>query len=133
MFCENCGNEIKNGYKFCNKCGVPSTQKEELETRDRTSVREENWWHRLAKVVYILMYTPLLLLIPVVWDESSSTCSGSYYYNSYSCRDTYGEAIWYSFLTLLVYLVIVRLMKLTYLYVVSGEKPAWKKEFKKLF
>ena len=126
MYCEHCGNKIEQGYKFCTKCGhstipvqtrTPSTSQPELSLNDK-------WWHRLLKVLYVVFYLPLLVIIPLVWSENSY----SYYGN-----DNTGEAFGYSLITLLIYMVIVRLIKIAVLYVALGRKSEWKKEFKKLF
>lgn len=127
MFCENCGNKLKEGHKFCTQCGhsnAPETKQEKSPT-----LSDEKWWYRLAKVFYVLLYLPLLLVIPLVWSENSS--SYNYYTSSYT--DTTGEAFWYSLLTLVVWVIVVRLIKITFLYIALAQKPRWKKEFKKFF
>lgn len=128
MYCENCGNKIQDGYKFCTKCGnsTDGSTKGNVGTSSKQS-HSEAWWFRLLKVLYIVLYLPLLIIVPFVWSTNSS--SYSYYGNT----DTTGQAFWYSLLTLLVYMVIVRLIKLATLYIAVGRKPEWKKEFKKLF
>jgi len=122
MFCENCGSKIQEGHKFCTKCGhlVDSTIKTSS-TRQTLSTLNENWWHRLLKVLYIVGYIPLLIIIPIVWSENSC----------YYCSD--GDSFWYSLLTLVIYVVVIRLIKIAVLYVAMGRRPEWKKEFKKLF
>ena len=70
-----------------------------------------------------------LLVIPLVWSENSSNYD--YYTRSYT--DTTGEAFWYSLLTLIIWVVVVRLIKITFLYIALAQKPQWKKEFKKFF
>jgi uncharacterized membrane protein len=127
MFCENCGNKLKEGHKFCTKCGNSNTP----ETKEVKSqaLTDEKWWYRLSKVFYVLLYLPLLLVIPLVWSENSSNYD--YYTRSYT--DTTGEAFWYSLLTLIIWVVVVRLIKITFLYIALAQKPQWKKEFKKFF
>jgi len=135
MFCEYCGNRIDDLHKFCTKCGrATSTNKDkEIISEDKTHVSlEEKWWQRLLKVVYILLYFPLLVIVPLVWSENSSSYSG-YYAGQYRYEDTYAEAFWYSLLTLIIYLIVLRMIKLATLYITIGQKPNWKKEFKKLF
>lgn len=127
MFCENCGNKLKEEHKFCTQCGhsnAPKTKREKSPT-----LSDEKWWYRLAKVFYVLLYLPLLLVIPLVWSENSS--SYNYYTSSYT--DTTGEAFWYSLLTLVVWVIVVRLIKIVFLYIALAQKPRWKKEFKKFF
>jgi len=48
-------------------------------------------------------------------------------------EDTYGMAFWYSILALMIYVAIIRLIKVAVLYITIGRKPEWKKEFRKLF
>lgn len=124
MFCENCGNKIQDGYKFCTKCGYSTVPTERKTTKQSEISLRDRWWHRLLKILYIVSYLPLLVIIPLVWSENIS-----YYYSSSS----YGDAFWYSLLTLVIYVVILRLIKLAVIYIVFGRKPEWKKEFKKLF
>jgi hypothetical protein len=123
MFCENCGNKNQEGHKFCTKCGhlVDSTKEKTNFVKQTPLTLNEKWWHRLLKVLYIVGYLPLLLIIPLVWSENSC----------YYCSD--GDAFWYSLLTLVIYVAIIRLIKVAVLYVAMGRRPEWKKEFKKLF
>lgn len=125
MFCENCGKELEVGAKFCMKCGakIPS---HEMSTLHKV---EEKWWDRLFKVAYIIAYLPLILILILVW--SSSVSSYDYYTRTYT--DTPGIAVWYCFLTILIYFGIMRLIKISYLYIAKGIKPDWKEEFKRLF
>ena len=134
MFCTNCGNTIQDGHKFCITCGQSGIHevKNEMPIQKSTVVLDEKWWHRLLKVAYILIYIPLLLIIPIVWSGNSSSYSG-YYAGQSHYDDTYGEAFRYSLLTLLIYLVIARLIKIAVLYIAMGRRPEWKKEFKKVF
>jgi ribosomal protein L40E len=124
-FCESCGNELESGAKFCTKCGtkVLST------STHHVNPSEEKWWDRLSKVAYIIAYLPLILVLIIVWASSSSEYSS--YTRSYT--DTTGTAIWYCFLAILIYSVIMRLIKVAFLYITKGLKPNWKGEFKKLF
>ncbi|HUC88455.1 MAG TPA: zinc-ribbon domain-containing protein [Candidatus Paceibacterota bacterium] len=130
MFCENCGNKIQDGYKFCTKCGASAVSgSQKNTTTSQTPEQNEKWWHRLLKVMYILAYIPLPLVLIVVWSASSS----SYDYSTSSTTDTSGTAFWYCVLATLIYLVVVRLIKIAVLYIAVGRKPEWKKEFKRLF
>ena len=123
MFCENCGNKIDSSHRFCTKCGhVFDLIKEKTSiSKQAPQALNDKWWHRLLKVLYIIGYVPLLIIIPIVWSENSC----------YYCSN--GDAFWYSLLTLVIYLVGIRLLKIAVLYIVIGRKPEWKKEFKKLF
>ncbi len=126
MYCEHCGNKLQEGYKFCTKCGhstVPMQTKTAVVQQSTFSLNDK-WWHRLLKVLYVVSYLPLLIIIPVVWSENSY---------SYYSGNTTGEAFWYSLLTLVIYMAIVRLVKIAVLYVAFGRKPEWKREFKRLF
>lgn len=125
MFCENCGNKIQDGYKFCTKCGN-STISNSSKSSSRLN-NNEVWWIRLLKVLYIIIHIPLLVILPIVWSTNTESC---YYY---SCSGSNSQAFWYSLLTLVIYIVIIRLIKLATIYIAIGRKPEWKKEFKKLF
>jgi len=46
---------------------------------------------------------------------------------------TFVEAFWYSLLTLIIYVAIVRLIKIAFIYIVLGQKPEWEKEFARVF
>ena len=132
MFCKNCGNEVDGSHKFCIKCGQPTSLTVSVPTRQSSTVNanlDQQWWLRLAKVFYIFFYLPLPLVLYVVWNVNSS------YYDYYSrfYTDTTGTAFWYTLLALVIYVAIVRLIKLTFLYIVFGQKAEWKKEFRKLF
>ena len=129
MFCENCGNKLKEGHKFCTKCGHSASAVDENE---RKPVADERWWHRIAKVVYIFLYLQILWIVPAVWSVNSSSYVG-YYSGTSHYEDTYGVAFWYSILTILIFVVALRLIKITFLYITFGQKPQWKKEFKKFF
>ncbi len=132
MFCENCGQKIKDDLKFCTECGhsVKSMTIKDL---------KERWYHRFLRVLYIISYIPLLLIIPIVWsgNNSSYVCSGlsfkSYLNDSCHYVDTYGKAFLWSLITLAIYMIIIRLIKIAVIYIIIGKKPEWKKEFKKLF
>lgn len=127
MFCTNCGSKNENDSKFCIKCGnlITLDQEETLIKRPQDTLNE-NWWIRLLKVLYIFIHIPLLIIIPVVWNTNTESCY-------YTCSGSTGEAFWYSLLTLVIYMVIVRLIKLATIYIAMGRKPRWKKEFKKFF
>ncbi len=133
MFCEHCGNKLDISYKFCTKCGqlVFSAQTKTTAIKQPALTLNDKWWYRLLKVIYILLYVPLLGIIPLVWSENSS--SYNYFSRPYTVTDTSGSAFWYCLLTLVIYIIIARLIKISVLYISIGRKPEWKKEFKKLF
>lgn len=130
MFCENCGNKLKEGYKFCTKCGHSNPS----EVKDEPVLSDEKWWSRLAKVIYIGLYLPLPLVLIAVWAENSQSCVSSFYPTySRTCTDTIGEAFLLTLLTLVAWVVVLRLIKIIFLYIALAQKPQWKREFKKFF
>ncbi len=92
----------------------------------------ERWWHRLLRVAYIFLYLQILWIVPVVWSGNSSSYSG-YYGGAYRYEDTPGAAFWYSVLAIVIFVVVLRLIKLTVLYVALARRPEWKNEFRRLF
>ena len=132
MFCEKCGNKLKENHKFCTECGHSNLDKQESK-QTPSNILEQKWWFRLAKVFYIFLYMPLPFVIIGVWSENDPYSYYSSYSNQYYSHGSYSEAFWYSLLTLVVWVVILRLIKITFLYIAFGKKPQWKKEFKKIF
>ena len=129
MFCENCGNKIKEDHKFCTKCGHSNSSISTHNIRQgKYPITNDKWWHRLFKVIYIFLYLQIFWIVPVVWSLNSSSYS---YYRGY--EDTTGLAFWYSVLAIVIFVVVIRLIKLAVLYVVLGRKPEWYSEFRKLF
>lgn len=132
MFCENCGNKLKENHKFCTGCGHSNSS--ELSHKKESIFSDEKWWHRLAKVIYIGLYLPLPVALIAVWSENSQSCVSSFYPTySRTCTDTLGEAFLLTLLTLVAWVVVLRLMKIIFLYITLARKPQWKKEFKKFF
>lgn len=132
MFCEKCGNKLKENYKFCTECGYSNMDKRE--SRQATSnILEQKWWFRLSKVLYIFFYIPLPFVVIGVWLENYPYSYYNSYSNKYYSSGSYDEAFWYSLLALVVWVVVLRLIKITFLYIVFGKNPQWKKEFKKIF
>lgn len=131
MFCENCGTKLQDGHRFCTTCGHSTVQPERNNPASQavTASLNEKWWQRFLKVIYIVLYIPLLGILPIVWSANSS----SYNYYSSTSTDTSGTAFWYCLLTLLIYMAIVRLIKIAVLYIAVGKKPEWKKELKRPF
>lgn len=127
MFCQYCGSKILKEEKFCSQCGYSAPSKPEKISP--SLLLEERWWMRLAKVFYIVLYLPLLFIIPAIWSDNAP------YYNAYSKKyyGSYEDAFWYSFLFFVIYMITARLIRISFLYVVAGQKPQWKKEFKRLF
>lgn len=132
MFCEKCGSKNKDDYQFCTECG--HAQDDSFISKKNPSAKgnqDEKWWHRLLRVIYILSYLPLLGIIIAVWESYAPYCSTYYSYNN--CYGSYSEAFWYSLLTLVIGIVVLRLAKILVKYVAKGEKPRWEKEFKKIY
>lgn len=126
MFCINCGTQIKDDEKFCTGCGVAvQTKKDTDKTSEipQTSDKPtQQWWQRLGIVVYILAHLPLLIMVPLVWSSNAE------YYSSYSggYRGSDSEAFWYCILTILIWVGVLRLIKLASSYVIVGAKPKLK-------
>jgi len=134
MYCENCGNKLDLSHKYCTKCGHRNMPAARTETviHQYTPLSTDKWWHRLLRVIYVVAWLPLLGIIPMVWGSNTPSCY-TYTYSGTSCYGSYGEAFWYSLLTLVIYIVVLRLIKIAVLYVAVGRKPEWGKQFKKLF
>lgn len=132
MFCEKCGSKLKENHKFCTGCGHSNLDRQESKPII-ANVLDQKWWFRLAKVLYIFLYIPLPFVIIGVWAENDPYSYYSSYSNQYYSHGSYSEAFWYSLLILVVWVVILRLIKITFLYIAFGKKPQWKKEFKKIF
>jgi len=133
MYCEHCGNKLDSAYKFCNKCGhrtVITTRNENLADQ---SPLGDKWWHRLFKVLYVVAYFPLFGIVPAVWMSNDESCYTSMYSGYTSCYGSDGEAFWYSLLMLVIFMVVLRLVKIAVLYIALGQRPRWKRELKKLF
>lgn len=135
MFCEKCGNKINKSDRFCDKCGSSILLEENVIESKNDQLKPENkWWFRLVKVIYIFFYIILVPILFLVWSENSSTYSHyDYYTKSYVYTNTFGNAAWYFLCTLIIYMVVLRLIKISFLYIFFGQKPQWKKEFKKLW
>lgn len=144
MFCTECGKKLVDGEKFCTSCGTLQSEKArgpEGQVKETTMekepvfvketvvpkvrTKEERWWDRLFKVLYISAYVILPFILIVVWEGNS--CS-SYY--SYCTGD---EAFWATLFTLIGYVAFIRITKITLLYIIKGRVVNWGKEFKRLF
>jgi len=117
MFCENCGNKINKSDSFCTECGH-SYNLEGTKKINKT-FPSDRWWQRILKIIYILTYLQILWIVPTTWVLNS-------YYSNW-------DAFWFSLMALVIFIVSLRLIKLATLYIVLAQRPAWKKEFKKLF
>lgn len=92
---------------------------------------DENWWYRLLKVVYIFLYIQIFWIVPVVWSLNSTDYD--YYGGRYHYTNTTEEAFWYSVLAIVIFVAVLRLIKLTVLYVVFAHRLVWRDEFRRLF
>lgn len=129
MYCTNCGNKILSSEKFCINCGFQVLSNSDNEPTSQTTLevtvskkKDEKWYHRLGIVIYVLAHLPLLIVVPVVWSENAE------YYSSYS-KAYYGsdlESFWYSLLTIIIWVGVLRLIKMTVNYIVRGIKPKFK-------
>ncbi len=113
MYCENCGDNLKSTDKFCGECGKGAKNQSSVSPIFSSG----KWWHRLVKVFYIILHLLLLFIIPVAWILSYS----------------FGEAVFSTLVTLIVYIIAIRLIKITFIYVVLGGSPEWRKEFKRFY
>lgn len=124
MLCEKCGSPYSAGDKFCTKCGASTSEGDTKSARENLEAnREEQWYHRLGTVIYVFLHLPLLLIVPLVWSANSTTYVGGV---GYRYEDTPGLALWYSFLTVVIWLLVLRLIKISFRYIVSGIKPKFK-------
>ena len=130
MYCHKCGNEIKGNDKFCIKCGN-SILSEKI--KEKFVISEDKWYLRLAKVIYIVLYIPLPFVLWGVWTSNDPYSYYSSYSREWISYGSYSEAFWYTLLTLVVWVVILRLIKIAVLYIFTAQKPKWKMEFRKFF
>lgn len=128
MFCRNCGHKIGNEKKFCTQCGTEILSNNAV-VNTLPMRNKELWWHRLVKVVYIVLHVPLPFLLIGVWTESSS----SFDYISKTYGNTYGEAFFNTLVALIIYAVILRAFKIAYQYIVLGKVPVFKEEIKRFY
>jgi len=78
---------------------------------------ETKIWYRFLKVLYILIY----YLIPIF--------TIFIFWRGYKLW----EIIVFSTLFIVFSIILVRLIKIIVIYVITGQKPEWRIEFKKLF
>ena len=100
-----------------------------IRNQDKQSDLDQRWWLRLARVTYIALHIPLLIIALFVWEINAPSC------NIYGtrCSGSYEEVFWYLTLSFAIYITIMRLIKISFLYISLSQKPQWKDEFKKLF
>lgn len=132
MFCIKCWNKLRASDKFCTKCAFP-TWEYHIVNDTSTLTIEQKWWFRLSKVIYIVLYIPLIFAAWIAWDGSAPSSYYSSYSQEYTYYWSYAEAFWYTFLTILIWIATLRLIKLWFLYIAFWMKPNWYREFRKLF
>lgn len=129
MFCEKCGNQVKDGDKFCGGCGSEiSNNEHHLKSKEL----ENKSWYRFTKVIYTFFYFFLFLILYFVFTESSQTYNYASYGNSSYMYD-YGHGLWITILTYFFGAVFLKLVKVSFFYVFTGCKIDWVKESKKIF
>lgn len=143
IFCNQCGSENIIEDNFCVQCGsgldkeifthnqVSNIQKEERIKNINPSIIKEEWWYRLLRVLYFVLYLPIFIIVPLVWMDNEPYCYNSYYYDN--CVNQNGESFWYSLLTLIIYIFIIRLIKLSIKYIISGKEIKWREEFRRFY
>ena len=132
MYCHKCGNNMKMHDQFCDRCGQPAVTSSEERSETDTSTSSDKWWQRLAKVVYIFLWLQILWIVPTVWMANNDKYEG-YYGGQFHYTNTDGKAFWYSVLSVVLFLISIRLLKITLQYIFLGKKPLWRKQFKQLF
>jgi polyferredoxin len=120
MYCENCGNPIKTNNSFCVNCGAKAS-----EATHKNKELENKSWYRFAKVVYTFFYFFLFVALYFVFTENSQTYNYSGY-GSGSYTYDYGNGIWIAFLTLLFGSIFFKLVKVSFVYIITGSNPNWK-------
>ena len=129
IFCENCGGNLSNDDAFCGSCG--NKIKELPKINHITHGLEVKPLYRLAKVFYIFCYLILLVIVYVVFDESSSVWNYDYKSGGYYTYN-YFEGIWYAFWSFAAGSAFLKITRLAALYISKGAKPQWITELKKV-
>lgn len=122
MHCENCGQKLESNQTYCTSCGTKVSHQE------NQNFSSDSWWLRLLKVAYIILYIPLPFILYITWTINASTWD--YYAGS---KDNSAAAFWYCVLAAIIYLTIIRLIKIAILFIALGSRPKWKKEFKQIY
>ena len=131
MFCTDCGKSIPVNSAFCVGCGKP-VPRGEIKNIPAIDFNKK-WWLRLAIVIYIGLYISLPFALVGVWVDNSPESYYNSYLRTWQQNGSYGEAFWYTLLTLIIWIVVLRIMKITFLYIVFAQKLQWRLEFKKFF
>lgn len=127
MFCTNCGNKMDNDSNHCTNCGasVVSSGTTVKKHSDQKIVTDGKWWQRLGVVIYIFFNILLIPVVIAVWSENSTTYVSDVGYK-YHYEDSYGLAFWYSLLTIVAWLLVLRLIKIALRYIATGRKFQFK-------
>lgn len=65
MFCTNCGNQLKDGAKFCPNCGAKVSQDGAGGNADQTSAEEKIKWREFLTLENIEKFAPAAALVPL--------------------------------------------------------------------
>ena len=103
MFCEKCGSKLSDKAAFCEGCGNPIGIPVKKE-KNQFTPSKNIWWYRLSKTLYIIAHLLLLLIIPLL--------SGT--------KDDF--LVWK---IALGYFLFLKLIKISFFYVVFSQKPKW--------
>lgn len=132
MFCSYCGQSQPDNHAFCTKCGKQILKHESPRSIEFDSIK--NLGLRISKVIYILLYLPLPLILWAVWTSTYYTYSYISIYDDVGTKvESPEKALLYTACTLLIYLILVRLIKLAFLYIFFGYKINWRNEVKKIY
>ncbi len=77
---------------------------------------ENKIWYRLLKVLYILAYCTIPVIISQFWGVYKPL-----------------EIIIFSILFIVFSIIVIRLIKISIIYIITGQKPEWKNEVKRFF
>jgi len=99
---------------------------------------EDKTWYRFLKVLYIFSYCLIPLIINKVWinnapREPGLIKDGGTWHVAPHTFDYYVQGVFLILLTIVISLIIIRLIKIVVIYIITGEKPKWRDEFRKFF
>lgn len=109
--CQKCQKEVTNDSKFCEFCGAQIDRLGDERIKRTREARSEKWWYRLSIVIYglLLIGSILIALLSDSWDVLSGIPAFLFYY------------------------ILVRIIKIVFLYIVFGERPMVIEEITKIF
>lgn len=92
---------------------------------DQKSNPEKKWWFRFAKVVYIFLYSFFLIVLV-------GGVTANFY--EYSISESTLKSAMAEVLVIGIFgFVLVKTMKIAFLYISLAQKPHWKEELTTLF